>query len=146
MARRNRIESFRLDEGINLTPLLDVLFNLIFFFILATTIKEEKSFLRLTLPTARQPATPAEPRRTMTILITADQAIYLDGEATDAAGLEATLREVAPESIEGVVVRADAKAYHETLVKALEACSRAGQSKLKIEVAPGEGGPAPPTP
>jgi len=137
MARRNtRIWAATIDEGINLTPLLDVLFNLFFFFVFATTIKHKEAVLNLTLPPAEQPAVAAQPAEALSIAITADQVIFFNDRRVDEDALLSELRKIKPDEISGIVVRGDAKAYHETVVKVLDACARAGQTKLKIEVAP----------
>jgi biopolymer transport protein ExbD len=136
MAKDFGLPDMQLDEGINLTPLLDVLFNLIFFFILATTIKDREAFLDVTLPDAQQSAAASETKPTWTIVLTADQRVLLNGEDVEADALADRLAETPPEDIDGIVVRGDTKAYHGTLVKALDACARSGQTNIRIEVAP----------
>ena len=38
--------------GLNLTPLLDIIFNLIFFFILATNIRDREQYMEIQIPSA----------------------------------------------------------------------------------------------
>ncbi len=138
MARKFGIEIGGLDEGINLTPLLDVLFNLIFFFILATTIKDSEAYLDVTLPEAEVAGGEAEQAAIWTIVLTSDQTVYLNGEEMDQETLTTRLKEATDEEVEAIVVRGDTKTYHGTLVSTLDACARAGHTSVRIEVAPQE--------
>ena len=127
-----------LEPSLNLTPLLDVVFNLIFFFILATTIKQSEAFISVALPESSQ-AQVSEPRPSTTVIITVtgENAIMLDGEAQTAEQLEESLRERGKsQAIENVVIRGDAKAYHETIIEVLDACAAARLYKVAVEVLP----------
>jgi biopolymer transport protein ExbD len=138
--------SMGLDEGINLTPLIDVLFNLIFFFILATTIKSREAYLAVTLPESEQAVAAAQSdQSTWVIVMGEDQALYLNEEPVDEATLTERLTNVSPEEISGLVIRGDAKAWHGTLVKVLDACARAGHTEISIQTLPLHAS-TPPTP
>lgn len=136
MARKRRMALSEPDEGINLTPFIDVLFNLIFFFILATTLRDKQAFLSLSLPPARQPAKAAPDDKPWIVAITADQEIFLNDEPIDEATLEERLKSKEAAEAPGILIRGDAAARHERVVKALDICARAGLERVRIEVKP----------
>lgn len=102
MARRSRRGRYSAlgDEGggeLNLTPLLDVIFNLIFFFILATTIRQEESFFELTLPESSE--APAQEMREVIpeLTVFADGTLALNGETMTADEIRAELLAIVEE-------------------------------------------------
>ena len=79
--RRSRLrQEFVEGSEINLTPLLDVIFNLIFFFILGTTIREKTNFFELVLPESSQAPATEVVEVIPEIAVSADGTIALDGE------------------------------------------------------------------
>ena len=113
---------------------MDVIFNLIFFFILATTIREAKSFLEVQLPSSSQAAAREPEMATIIITVTDMNKIYLGEQEVTPKDLEALLKEQRPENVREIIVRGDAKAYNQTIVDVLDACARAGHYAVSIEV------------
>jgi biopolymer transport protein ExbD len=122
------------EPEINLTPLIDVVFLLLIFFMVTTTFVHETG-LEITLPEAdtEQAESPAE-----LLEISIDEAgeYYVAGEALLNRELE-TLVEAVREALEdkevsGVVIRADAEAPHKAVVRAMDGVGRLGISRVSI--------------
>ena len=125
-----------LQPSLNLTPLLDVVFNLIFFFILATTIKESQAFLSVSLPYSDQARVQEkEPPSTLVITVNENNDIFLNNEKVDEKQLTSKLESEAQSGkVRNVVIRGDARAYHETIVEVLDACAAAHLPQVSVEV------------
>ena len=137
--RHKRYLTWVSEDSINLTPLLDVIFNIIFFFILATTIREAKSFLEVQLPSSSEAAAQEAETATLIITVTETNKIYLGEQEVTPKDLEALLKEHGVAKVKEIIVRGDAKAYNQTIVDVLDACARASHYAVSIEVRGREG-------
>lgn len=132
--RRKRYLTWVSEDSINLTPLLDVIFNIIFFFILATTIREAKSFLEVQLPSSSEAAAREAEIATLIITVTDTNRIYLNEREVTPKDLETLLKEEHVGKVREIIIRGDAKAYNQTIVDVLDACAHAGRYAVSIEV------------
>ena len=132
--RRRHLLTWAGEESINLTPLLDVIFNLIFFFLLATTLRQTQAFIEVDLPSAKQAAVAEAPKKKIEITLTVDNRLYLNDREVDFDELENRLREIDPEKVERVILKGDAGARHENVVRVLDICSAAGHLGVSVEV------------
>lgn len=125
------------DPEINLTPLIDVVFLLLIFFMVTTTFMRESS-LELTLPEASPEAAERQPD-VLELVISAD-GDYAVGGRTLANRQPGTLRRALEEAIaEGdrpLVIRADATAPHQAVVTALDVAGRVGIERVAIGTVP----------
>jgi biopolymer transport protein ExbD len=124
----------REDPEIGLTPLIDVVFLLLIFFMVSTTFSREAE-LRIELPEAA--AAPAErPESSLEIAIDSQGAYYVNGQAlvnTRIDTLKRAIEQVAGGSTElPLVISADAKAPHQAVVTAMDAAGQAGFVHLSI--------------
>ena len=118
------------ESEINLTPMLDVVFiMLIFFIVTATFIKEPGE-------TVRKPeALTAEQKRTVSVLvaITPANEIWIDNEKVDPSGVRSVLERLIAENPKGgLVIQADQSAKNEALMKVLEAARAAGIQQVAV--------------
>lgn len=131
--RRQRL-TWSGEESINLTPLLDMIFNLIFFFILATTLRQSKALLDVRLPQASQAVLQNIQRNTIVITLTREDRIFLGEKEMTLKSLEKELKDIPPNEIERLILQGDAQAHHEAVVKVLDTCVRAGHTGVSVEV------------
>jgi len=71
------------EEGINLTPLLDIIFTLLFFFFLAMNVREDRSTVQVTLPALAGQGVAAAQRtspKRVTVILTSDNQIFLSDQ------------------------------------------------------------------
>ncbi|MBF8224068.1 ExbD/TolR family protein [Halomonas sp. 328] len=115
---------------VNLTPLIDVVFLLLIFFMVSTTF-ETRQALELILPQSREAATlEASP---VILVITAEGEYRLDGETLSGARLDAALAERAAAAREhGLILEADGRAAHAAVVRALDRAGSLGIQRIRI--------------
>ncbi|MFP4137765.1 MAG: ExbD/TolR family protein [Halomonas sp.] len=115
---------------VNLTPLIDVVFLLLIFFMVSTTF-ETRQALELTLPESVSGAA-AEPSP-VTLVVTAEGGYRLGQRELDAAGLPEALAGEAEQAREhGLIVEADARARHADVVRALDQAGAQGIRQVRI--------------
>nr|WP_243448494.1 biopolymer transporter ExbD [Candidatus Thiosymbion oneisti] len=114
---------------INLTPMIDVVFLLLIFFMVSTTFQEDTR-IRVRLPEAQGEAVPAEMPRALEITIDSAGVFYVD-ERMVADRKPATLQQaiaavVGAERALPVIIRANAATPHQAVMTAMDAASRLG--------------------
>ncbi len=134
MARRNRRRSYTAfgDDGdLNLTPLLDVIFNLIFFFVVATTIRTEESFFDITLPEVSE-ASPREVDQELHVVyVTREGGYALDELNMNGEQLLERLRKFVAENPRvRIVLKADAEATVQQATDAMGIIQKAGITEI----------------
>jgi biopolymer transport protein ExbD len=127
----------QLDEvpAINLTPMIDVVFNLIIFFVVGTRFADMERSIAVQVPAVRdaQTLSPAPEKRV--INVDRDGRVSLDKQIVTLDELTATLAAARGEYADlGVVIRGDEQAPFQHVAGALNACRRAGISEMGISV------------
>lgn len=130
------------DEAqINLTPLIDVVFLLLIFFMVSTTFERE-SEIEIELPeaTAERPDREAA---AVEVWIDTGGRLYLNGrplEDAGVSGLRTALEALAiPEPRPALVIGADASTPYQTVINVMDAAHQAGFVNLSLPVqAPAE--------
>ncbi len=139
----------REEVGINLTPLIDVVFLLLIFFMVSTTFTRETQ-LSIDLPQAEgEPRAAAEDE--IEILIDEQGRYRVNGRAlTDSRTrtLQAAIYKIATgDTTRPMTITADAQASHESVVKAMDAAGQMGFVHMSIttrQPAENASGPAAP--
>jgi len=119
---------------VNLTSLIDVVLLLLIFFMVTTSFVRETE-IRLKLPEA-ETAPPMSFDEAVEITITADGDYLIDGRQTinrRPITLRRALAEVAGDRRDQtVVIRADARASHQSVVTAMDVAGRLGFMRINI--------------
>lgn len=128
----------------NITPMIDVVFNLIIFFLAASHFARSESVESVQLPVAGtgRPDQPDTLRR-MVITVPADETLHVGGSAFQLAQIEQLLLAEAktdPQKMKNfeVRIRTDRTVPYRTIEPILLACARAGVSKVKFAVLPAD--------
>lgn len=129
------------EDSINLTPLIDVVFLLLIFFMVSTTFTKE-THLKLALPEAEGEAAPELPEK-LEIIIDAQGGFAVNGEALVNTQLK-TLMAAIEQKGKGetdipFVITADAKVPYESVVMAMDAAGRLGYVNLSMTTKKPEG-------
>ncbi len=124
------------ETEINLTPMLDVVFiMLIFFIVTASFIKE--AGIEIRRPDA--PAAVAKPKANILVAISANNEIWIDRKNIDPRAVKAAFERLLAENPEGsVVIQADKEAYTETVVLVADAARQANIARVSISGDKGE--------
>ena len=138
-------QSVRESPEINLTPLIDVVFLLLIFFMVSTTFSQD-SELGIELPTAEQEPQDRAPR-TIEIAVDVQGRYYVNGGQLPNSDLE-TLKQAISEAAQlsgdgasepsrpaaqpSILLSADAQTPHQAVVLVMDAVSQLGFSRLSF--------------
>ena len=129
MARRRSSASASSAE-VDLTPMLDVVFIMLIFFIVTASFVKEAG-----VDVARPPAQTAENKDKGNILIAITESgqIWIDRRSVDASSLQAHIERLHGENPQGsIVVQADKNSQNSLLVQVMDAARDAGVSQIAI--------------
>jgi biopolymer transport protein ExbD len=129
-----KLELLHEDEpAINLTPMIDVVFTLLVFFMLATKFAERERELDVDLPAASAANEPTPNAREIVINVSRDGRVSIDGQALQGEDLFHALEAAAHRSPNTTVtVRGDRQGSYDEIVQVLNQCARAGLSDLSL--------------
>lgn len=122
------------EPEVNLTPLIDVVFLLLIFFMVSTTF-EHQSRIQIELPEATAEATKPDDE-SLEIIIDAQGRFFLGEEQvvnTELNTLKGAISKVVGERESlPVIIRADAKTPHQAVITALDATSQLGLTRISL--------------
>ncbi len=129
------------EPGIDLAPLIDVVFLLLIFFMVTTTF-ERQARLRIELPQASEEAVTIEQDR-LEIAISREGRYFINNNEVINQGsdtLKAAIARIAGEDLEQpVTIRADANTPYQSVVTAMDAVNQLGFVNLSIATTPEAG-------
>jgi biopolymer transport protein ExbD len=132
----------REEVSVNLTPLIDIVFLLLIFFMVSTTFTKE-NHLNISLPEASASASDEIPQ-SIDILISESGEYSVNGRSLVNTQID-TLKSAMTQELNGrdaapVVITADARTTHESVVRAMDAAGQLGLVNLSITTRqPGNG-------
>lgn len=113
--------------SMEMTPLIDMVFLLLIFFLVATTFHQEEREMQIALPIAKSAGPISATLREIVINVDAEGGIIVTGRRIDAAELEAMISEaVEANPRQKVTVRGDRHAAYGHVVSVLDICKRSG--------------------
>ena len=114
--------------SLSVTPLIDVVFLLLIFFLVATRFSEEEREIDIELPTASQSLPLTQEPREMFINIDRDGQYFIDGKYHYPEQVEQLLRQAAANNplTQTVVIRADKTTDWQHVLTAFDLCKKAG--------------------
>ena len=130
--RKNRgaLRAEEEDNEINLTPMLDVVFIMLIFFIVTASFIKEAG-----IDVIRPEATTADKQEDAAILIaiSANDEIWIDRRQTDPRALRAAIERLHSENPKGsIVIQADEASTNEMLVIVMQAAKQVGVANVAI--------------
>ena len=122
------------EPEVNLTPLIDVVFLLLIFFMVSTTF-EQQSRIQIELPEATP--TPAETEDESLEIVIDAEGRYFIGEQQVVNSELKTLKSAISKAVKGrepltVIIRADASTPHQAVITALDAASQLGLTQISL--------------
>jgi biopolymer transport protein ExbD len=115
-----------------LTPLIDIMFLLLVFFLAVTTFTQEEKEMNLDLPAAKT-ATKGDDGHVLVINVLRDGSVTVDGRPVTDEALEQKLRAAAAQRRDQeVLIRGDVKAHFGPVAKAIDAVRGAALRKVSI--------------
>lgn len=124
----------RNEDSVNITPLIDVVFLLLIFFMVSTTFTKE-THLDISLPEASGEPVPDD-KEQIEILINAEGGFAVNGRSLVNKRLN-TLKAAIDKTSDGdnqvpLIITADANTPHQAVVTAMDAAAQLGFAKLSI--------------
>jgi biopolymer transport protein ExbD len=118
------------ESEINITPMLDVVFIMLIFFIVTASFVKEAG-IDVNRPDAETAV--RQERANILIAISENNEIWIDQRMVDPRALRANIERLHAENPEGsVVIQADKKAITETLIQVMDAARQAGVYNVSI--------------
>ncbi len=127
--RRRRAREIE-EEEVNLTPMLDVVFIMLIFFIVTASFVKEAG-----IEVTRPPAATAErqERGNIMVAITANDQIWIDRRPVDPRFVRANIERLHAENPQGsVVIQADKDSKNGLLVQVMDAARLAGVKSVSL--------------
>ena len=121
------------DVGISLTSMLDVVFNLLVFFLVATTMASEEREIAVQLPGTASFRPLSAPPQQLVLNVKDDGSTIVSGRTYDANALAQLLSKTAREDPNKVVlIRADERGPHKHFAGVARMAKQAGIKEVKI--------------
>lgn len=127
--------------NLSLTPLIDVVFLLLIFFLVTSKFDEEERRLPIELPVATSATPMTQKPREMTIDIDRAGQYFVNGQGVSVVELEAALRRAVASNPtnQSVVIRADAEVAFQPVVSAMDLCNTTGVADYTVTTQEGPG-------
>ncbi|MFN0132387.1 MAG: ExbD/TolR family protein [Phycisphaerales bacterium] len=126
-----------LATGIDLAPIIDMVFLLLIFFLAATTFQQTERELKIALPEASAAAPISAALREIIINVDSTGGVVVSGRSLDDAALSELLR-LALDANKGqkVSIRADRAAMYASVAHVLDLCKHAGITEPFLDTIP----------
>lgn len=136
-----RLSAARREAGIEITPLIDVVFLLLIFFMVSSNFVQNQ-VVSVTLPTSK--AATASESNTIEIVLDTSGTYFVAGEPVgnerdqllNALGSVVGSLDAQALSEQPVEIRADASATHQSVVRALDVCATLGLVRVSLATVP----------
>jgi biopolymer transport protein ExbD len=130
-----RIDKGRISGGLEITPLIDVVFLMLIFFLVASRLEEADRSIDVVLPRASEAKPLTSRPREFVINVDRSGGLFAGAAKVDAEELSRRIRQAVADNPAtlSVVVRADEDVAHKHVVAAMNACVRAGVTDYKVQ-------------
>lgn len=126
------------EPDVNLTPLIDVVFLLLVFFMVSTTFVREAD-LEIVLPEASLEGQPGQEDRALEVMVSSEGLYYVNGRElvnSEPETLGAAIRRTMGDQRDvPVTIRADAQSSHQSVVTVMDVAGRLGFSRIQVVTA-----------
>ncbi|HBJ92034.1 MULTISPECIES: biopolymer transporter ExbD [Ponticaulis] len=122
------------ESEVDLTPMLDIVFILLIFFIVTATFIKENA-IDLTPPPPAPPDQPVNPQPTVLIRITEDSLVTVNGRLSDVGSVRAAIeRRIAENPESAVLVQAHPRARNQLVIMIVDQARSAGIENVGFTV------------
>ena len=131
-----RTESLE-EPQLNLTPMIDIVFLLIIFFMVGTRFSEIEQQYDIELPTATAVQPMTSRPDALVLNVSRSGSVMMDGETLELPDLQSrleTARQAYPE--QAVLIRGDGEGVYQAVVDVMDVCHRAKIQKFSLAFQP----------
>ncbi len=116
-------QTHKLSAAIEMTPMIDIVFLLLIFFLVATTFREEEREMQVALPFASSSAPISTMLKEFIVNVMEDGTLIVGGRRVEQAELQTMVRDaVAVNPEQKVTVRGDRGTAYANIIKVLDTC------------------------
>ena len=135
----------RMTPGFNLTPMLDMVFYLLFFFILATKMRDESARLDVRLPASATAPAAAERDRRPALTLDAQGRVFFQSRPMIREQLEMELVRLVGKGQKEIAIKGDERVGYGRVVEVMDWCKQAGMKTVLLDLrrSAGSSGAAP---
>jgi len=120
-------QTHKLSAAIEMTPMIDIVFLLLIFFLVATTFREEEREMQVALPFASSSAPISTMLKEFIVNVLEDGTIIVGGRRIEEAELRTMVHDaVAVNPEQKVTVRGDRGTAYANIIKVLDTCKSEG--------------------
>jgi len=135
-----RIDKGRLAHGLEMTPMIDIVFLLMIFFLVASRLDEDARSLDVVLPRAAAARPLTSRTQELVVSVARDGSCAVGARPVSLDELRAILVQAAADNPgnQTVVVRADEETRHRFVVAVMDACVEAGIDDYQVQAVPAD--------
>jgi biopolymer transport protein ExbD len=132
-----KINKGRALDGINMTPMIDCVFLLLIFFLVATRFEEMEREMNVVLPQASEAMPLTAKPKELFVNVDRDGKFIVRGQSLAAAELLATFEQAAADNPgrQTVIIRADKRCVWEHVVEVMNLCNKAHIRDYRVTTA-----------
>jgi len=121
-------------NNLSLTPLIDVVFLLLIFFLVTSEFEDEERRLKIVLPSASSATPMTRKPREIVIDVDSEGKVYLRGQATELEELERLLTAAVIDNPtnQSAIIRADGSTAFQPVVSVMDICNRTGIADYSV--------------
>ena len=125
--------------SIDLTPIIDMVFLLLIFFLVATTFHQTEREMQVALPAATSAGPISATLREIIVNVDAEGQIIVNGRTIEPSELRSLIeRAVAANPEQKVTVRGDRRTAYVNIIRVLDVCKGSGVQEPYLDTVPGE--------
>lgn len=128
-------------ESLSMTPLIDVVFLLLIFFLVASRFAQEDRELPVQLPSASSAMPMTMEPQELVVNIDEGGGYFVNGQTMDAVGLEQLMRKAVADNPlnQSVIIRGDRRVALQSAVVVMDLCNQLGINNYKLTTGNEEG-------
>ena len=117
---------------INITPLTDIFLVLLIIMMVIAPLLDQQG-LNLTVPEmVDQEQVKNQEHKILTVMVSADDRYYIDGEEVLAKDLEPTLKKLAKDYPDGLMIETDGESSHGAVVKLMDSARNSDITSISV--------------
>lgn len=117
---------------INITPLTDIFLVLLIIMMVIAPLLDQQG-LNLTVPEmVDQEQIKNDETKILSVVVSADDRYFIDGEEITADNLENTLKQIAKDYPDGMMIESDGDATHGAVVKLMDSARNSGITSISV--------------
>ena len=135
MRKKHQSNEFAIENEINILPLIDVLFAILLFFMILSTVLTEKKKITVERPTSSQADNINKAIKTITITLKANKELYINGTGIGLEQLYMKLKSLNNDnSIDQVLIDAEKESTYGDIIEIINIAKKSDLNSIGLAV------------